>query len=557
MSRTSTLRALSALTGCLMLVAACGTGGGGKTSAGTTSGGVLTISNESGGLWTCGFNPYLPSVNFLSFGNIYEPLAFVNSLKSGQASPWLATAWSWSNGNKTLTFTIRQGVKWNDGVPMTAADVAYTFNLLKKDSGLDLNSVWSVLSSVTQQGNQVVMNFAAPAVPFFYFIADQVAIVPQHIWSKIANPVNFNDPHPVGTGAYMVNPCTAQNITYTANPHYWQAGEPKVKKVLYPAFTSNDPANTYLATGKAQWGGQFIPNIQSFYSSKSTSYKYWFPPTVNVSIFINLTVSPLSNVVVRRAMAYAIDRNKVAQIGEYGYEPAGNQTGIVTPTFSSWLDTSAAQAYGNYAYNPAKAVSLLQGAGFHRGADGVFVSPSGQRLAFTILNIGGYSDWIASVQVVQQELAAVGIKITPQNLDSNDYDNRVFNGQYQLAYSGNEGSGPSPYYEMREELFSGNSAPIGKPASSDWERYSNPATDALLNQYLTTTDPGMQHQIVDKLQQVMLSEVPVIPVTEAVDWYEYNTAAFNGWPTPGNTYAQPPPWVSPDWGQVLLHLSPA
>ena len=72
------------------------------------------------------------------------------------------------DGNKTLTFTIRDGVEWTDGTPMTAADVAFTFNLMKKFPGLDLNSLWSVLSSVTQQGNQVSMTFKSAAVPYFY-----------------------------------------------------------------------------------------------------------------------------------------------------------------------------------------------------------------------------------------------------------------------------------------------------------------------------------------------------------------------------------------------------
>ena len=73
---------------------------------------------------------------------------FVNSLQNGKTTPWLATSFAWSNDNKTLTFTIRNGVKWSDGKPMTAADVAFRFNLLKKFKALDINAVWSVLSSV-------------------------------------------------------------------------------------------------------------------------------------------------------------------------------------------------------------------------------------------------------------------------------------------------------------------------------------------------------------------------------------------------------------------------
>src|SRR5207302_6782847 len=119
---------------------------------------TLTISNESGGLWTCSFNPFNSSVNYLATGDIYEPLVFVNTLQNSKTSPWLATQWAWSNNNTTLTFTIRNGVSWNDGKPMTAADVAFTFNYLKKNPAIDLNSLWSVLTSVEQQGNQVVFS---------------------------------------------------------------------------------------------------------------------------------------------------------------------------------------------------------------------------------------------------------------------------------------------------------------------------------------------------------------------------------------------------------------
>jgi peptide/nickel transport system substrate-binding protein len=541
------------------LAACSGSSSSPSSGSGSASGpsGVLTISNEQGTLWTCSFNPFNPSnlAQGITFGQVYEPLAFVNTLQSGKATPWLATAWAWSDGNKMLTFTIRNGVKWNDGTPMTAADVAFTFNLMKKFPTLDPNSVWSVLSNVTQQGNQVVMTFKSAAVPYFYYIADQIPIVPQHIWSTIANPVSYADAKPVGTGAFTVNPCSAQNITYIANPHYWQPGEPKVAKVLYPAFTSNDPANTYLATGQAQWGSQFIPNINSFYTSKSPDNHYWFPPIANVTLIPNLTVPGLDNVAVRQAMAYAIDRNKVSQIGEYGYEPPANQTGIVTPTFASWEDTSAAGQY-NYTYNPAKAKQVLTSAGFKMGSNGIFASPSGKPLSFTVINIGGYSDWVASMQVIQQDLKAVGIQITSDNLSQNDFLSRLYNGDYQLAYNNQQG-GPSPYYEYRQWLYSANSAPIGKQASSNWERYSNPATDALINQYATTTSKAQQQQIVDQLQQVLLQDVPFIPVTEEVAWYQYNTSKFTGWVTQSNPYAVPAAYFYPDMGQVLLHLAPA
>jgi peptide/nickel transport system substrate-binding protein len=513
----------------------------------------VTISNEQGTTWTCAFNPFNPSVQFLSFGPVYEDLVYQNLLQSGKPTPWLASSYTWGKGNKTLTFTMRSGVKWSDGTPLTAADVVFTFQLMKKYPATDLNSSWSVLKSVVQKGsNQVVFTFKTAAVPYFYYIAGQTPIVPAHLWKSVANPVTYKDTNPVGSGGFKMSSCSPQVIKYTKNPSYWQKGLPKIDTIYYPAFTSNDPANQQLASGQAQWGSQFIPNIKGYYSSKSPDNHYWFPPTVNVAVFINLKDPILSNVAVRRAMAYAIDRARVSQIGEYGYEPPANQTGIVTPTFQKWVKPGLDKVVS---YNPSKAISILKSAGF-KEKGGVFQTPQGKPLSFSMVNIGGYSDWVASAQIVAQDLKAVGIKVTAENLSSTTYDADVYNGRYQLAYDGNEAYGPSPYYELRNELYSAGSAPIGKTAASNWERYSNPTIDKLINQYAATTSAATQKSIVWKLEEAMVNDVPLIPITEGVDWYQYNTKSLTGWVTQQDPYAQPAAYADPDWGVVALHLSP-
>src|SRR5437773_9578234 len=105
-----------------LTAAACG---GHKSSSGKKT--ALTISNEQGTTWSCGFSPFNADVNFLSVGTVYEVLTFVNGLQSGKTTNWLASSYAWSNGNKTLTFTMRPGLKWTDGKPLTADDVLFTF----------------------------------------------------------------------------------------------------------------------------------------------------------------------------------------------------------------------------------------------------------------------------------------------------------------------------------------------------------------------------------------------------------------------------------------------
>jgi len=268
-------------------------------------------------------------VQGVTVGFVYEPLVYINTLKNAAETPMLATKYSWGAGKKSLTFTIRDGVKWNDGKPFTAKDVAFTFNELKKYPGLDLNALWkSILTKVTATNDKTVaFEFKGAAQPYFYYIADQVSIVPEHIWTTgqaAKDPVQFNDPAPVGTGPYTVNPCKPANITYKANPTYWQSGLPKVKTVNYPAYTDNSPANLDLATGKAQWGGQFIPSVDKYYVAKDkANHHYWYPPVSNVDLVFNLKHPVTGKLAIRQAFAYAIDRAAVGKIGEGGYQPAG------------------------------------------------------------------------------------------------------------------------------------------------------------------------------------------------------------------------------------------
>jgi peptide/nickel transport system substrate-binding protein len=538
----------------LMLLAACGgsnSNGGGSVQR--VAGGTVTIDNESGTTWTCDFNPYNGAVVFLSFGTVYEPLVYDNLL-TDKKTPYLASAYQWSGDDKTLTMTIRSGVQWSDGQPFSAADVLYTFQLLKQNPSLDLQSDWSLLSDVQQQGSdKIVFTFQNAAVPAFYQIAAQTPIVPQHVWSSIKDPTAAV-PQPIGTGPFTMGSCTPQNITYTKNPSYWQKGLPYIQTVNYPAFTDNDPANQFLAAGNADWGGQFIPNIDSYYMARDRGHNhYWFPPINNINIWINQTVPLLNDKAVRQAMAYGIDRSKVSQNGEYGYEPAGNQTGVLTPTFSSWIDQSQVSKYG-YKFDASKAQQILQAAGYTKGSDGIFAK-SGQRLSFDIISISGYTDWTASLQVVAQNLKSVGIEIKEHDLNQNDYANDLYTGSYQLGYGSLSTSpGPSPFYELRNTLDSATSADIGQTAGGDYERYKNSQIDSLFDQFAASTDVAKQHQLMGQIEGAMLEDVPVIPVTEGVAWYEYSTAHIGGWPTQSDPFSAPAPWNLPDWGVTLVHL---
>lgn len=517
------------------------------------AGGTVVIDNVSGSLWTCGFNPYGSSTGMLAAGILYEPLIYVNPLNNAQ-QPWLATGYTWSSGNRRLTFTMRRGVTWSDGKPLTAADVVFTFKLMKKFGGLDLQAVWTVLSGVTQRGNQVIFSFKQPAVPFFYYIADQNYILPQHIWSKIKDPVAYTDRKPVGSGPFLLKQCSPQDIIYTRNPHYWQKGKPYISEVRYPAFMDNQPGNLFLSQGKANWGGQYVPNVQSYYLNRDPKNRHlWYPPAgADIFLYLNQTVYPLNIRAVRQAISYGIDRSLVSRLGVYGYLPPADQTGIILPTWQSWYDRSAASKY-DYRYNPQKAMALLTSAGFKRGSNGMFQTKSGKPLSLSVINNGGYTDWVAENQIVRDSLRKIGIDLKVENISGNDQTARLGSGRFQMAYYSPTG-GPTPYYQFRQVLHSANSAPIGKTAASNYERYRSRTVDQLLDSYAATTSSAAQHQIINKLQETMLRDVPVVPVLETVNWFEYDTSQIVGWPTKSNPYASPAPYNYPDWEVILANV---
>ena len=526
-----------------------GSGGGTAPAGGTIKpGGTVSISNEQGQTWSCNFNPFNTSQQLESLGTVYEPLVYQDILNNQAETPMLASSYTWNSTKTAITFTARSGVQWSDGQPFTAQDIAFTFNLLKQDPALDLYSLWTAagLQSATASGNTATLTFSGNAQAYFYDFGDQIGIVPQHIWSDASivgkTPDSWGDPKPVGTGPYEIDPCTASNIQYTANPHYWQADEPHIQKVEYPAYLSNDPANNDLASGKDQWGNQFVPNIQSFYLNKSPNNHTWSPPVTSVDLFPNLAQGPTQTLGVRQAISLALNRQQISQIGEDGQEPPANQSAIITPTFSKYEDTAALDASGYNTQNVAKATQLMSTAGYS----------TSHPLALSVITITGYTDWDADLAVVKSELAPIGINLTVDDLADNTYTTQLNNGDFQLAYYGETG-GPTPYTELRQELLSNNSAPIGQAASTNFERYNNPAVDTLLSNF-ATDDADQQVADIKKISGYVLQDIPLIPVVESVDWFQYNTQDIQGWPSQANPYAQPGPAVAPDIEQVLLHL---
>ncbi|MBV9256448.1 MAG: ABC transporter substrate-binding protein [Ktedonobacteraceae bacterium] len=535
-----------------ILLAACG-GGSGTHSSNKNA--TLTLLANASGDYPRNFNPYSPSVIGGTQGLIYETLLSVNRL-NGTTKPWLADSYNFSSDATMLTFHLRKGVQWSDGQPLTSEDVAFTLGLLKKYSAMDVNSIMGHIKDVaTPDASTVTVTLNSPFNPIVWYLGGQTYVLSKHEWSTVkGDPSQFADPNPIGTGPYIVKSFTPQLVTLQKNPKFWQPGKPVVNLLKIPAYNSNTSAELALEKGQIDWTNLFIPDIQKTFINLDKQHNhYWFPSSDIVMLYLNLKRYPFNLLPVRKAISDAIDRNQLYQIGESGYEPAASPTGLLPQN----KDYTAPEYAGmTFTQNTTEAATLLESAGFHKGPDGIYVDKNGKKLAFNLNVVSGYTDWITDVQLMASQLKNVGIKVTVNTIEFDAYFNALQNGNYDMAMLWTN-PGPTPYYIYDGLLRSSNSAAIGQQASSNYERWINPQTDALLNQYATTTDLTVQKQAIAGLEKIMVEQLPSIPLLDEPYWYQYRTTKFVGWPDVNNAYAAPGTAEYPDIEYVVLNLRPA
>ncbi|MBV9685526.1 MAG: ABC transporter substrate-binding protein [Solirubrobacterales bacterium] len=544
-----------------VLLAACG-GSSHKsstvnaTNASSSSGSssaVLTVESSQQNAITQNFNPFVQSSAATLLGAtslVYEPLLQTNAIKPGQYYNWLATGYTWSNGGKSITFTIRPGVKWSNGSPMTAADVAFTFNLLKQYA--DANTTGLAVKSASSSGNQVTINFPSPQYANLQNIAGQTYIVPESIWSKVGDPGKYADPKPVGTGPYTVSQFSSQGITLKANPTYW-GGKPAVGTVQFPTYASANTALAALQTDQLHWGGNFIPGVQQVYVGGHASHHVWFPPVQTNSLEPNLTKFPTNQLAVRKAISLAIDRTALSQQAEGGIEPAvSNASGLTLPIFQQFLSPSVQNMTLNTHSDIAGAKQVLQQAGYVLGSDGLFRTKSGQKLTIDITNPSSFSDYATGDQLVAGWLRQAGIDAHFVGQSVTAWSSDLATGNFQMTAHWSQTS-VSPYQLYNDWL---NSAQATSNAAGDFERLKDPNVDAQLNKLAADNSVAGQQKDVAPIEQYVAQNLPIIPTVYGVVFDEYNTGKFTGWPSEGDPYESGSP-NAPTNEVVILRLRPA
>jgi peptide/nickel transport system substrate-binding protein len=463
-----------------------GTSGSGTGSI--VKGGDLTFAIPA---YPLNMDPYSPSVDIAAlqiFDAWWEYL--VRPSPDGSAfEPMLAASYTVSPDLKTYTFKLRPNVKFSDGTPLTTDDVVSSLHNAFTMKGSQIAFLGDKIASITAPDSSTVV--VQLSSPWRYLLSDlsgfNAAILPKALIEKEGYD-NFLK-HPVGTGPFELKSLDPGNsVTLVRNPNYWQPGRPYLDSITLKVVRSDVARATAVTGGQADIAQDPPPNQLAALKTNNSIRVLSFPLSQVETIDFNVKNPPFGNLKLRQAISLAIDRNAIVQAGLFGAGTVAT-TFLVGPPAQTLQNTSL----NLYPYDPTRARQLVQ--------------ESGLPAPITIplqLSQGAVQDAIAAV--VQQNLAAVGIKV---NIVRNDYSaiqSSVSSGNYSAAsrnwsdYIGDPSE--QPLFWMDPAFC----------CHSNWTNYEDPAAIALAHKAVEASDPAEAQRLFDDVQRSVATSAHAIPL---------------------------------------------
>ncbi|MGF6822239.1 peptide/nickel transport system substrate-binding protein [Microbacterium sp. ZKA21] len=540
-----------ALTGC----SPAGSAGGSNGASGDAT--TLVGFTGQAGDYQINFNPYSPT-KIGGLGTIYESLFFVTNVNTEDFAPLLGTEYTWNADGTQLDVTLREGVTWSDGEPFTADDVVFTFQLIKDTPAINTGGFKGEVTKIDD--THVSIAFPEPAFVTGPEVLGKTFIVPEHIWKDI-DPVADVLAEPVGTGPYVLDNFKAQAFTLTANDDYWD-GAPKVENIRYLSLSGNTAGVDALAAGTIDWQTGPVPDL----ANVSKNYPGYEAITIGMNQMALLTCSnadlgctgPQTDPAVRKAIYYAIDRPQVNSLAFQDTASDMSPTFALLPAQEDYISDAIEEPTVPSEPDLDKVDELLTGAGYEKGADGIYAK-DGEPLKLTIEVVTGWTDYITAIDTMAQQLKAAGIDVTAAQSSWNEWTDKKTKGNYQLAIDSlGQGAASDPYYLYNNNFSTANTAKVGETAPVNVSRFSDPAVDEALAVLKRTNpeDTAARQAQFDIIQAAIVEEMPYIPILTGGTTSEFNAEKFSGWPTLDNLYAFPAIWASPDNAQIFKALTP-
>lgn len=501
-------------------------------------GGTLTVPIINTG-FVENFNPY--TTGGLFGGVLYEPLLTFN-LMSGKVEARLAKSAEYSDDLKTITVKLRDGLKWSDGQPLTAKDVAFSYTMTKDVAAFDKKAIWTTgnLQSVIATDDSTIVFELKNADSTFIWGLPEYHIIPEHVWSKVAvaDLPTFKNLKPVGSGPLTdIKYLKSQQMQICRNDKYYLENRPYIDCMTFRSYSDNSQIQPALMKGEIDWGSNFIADIEkTFVAADPENNHFWYPANDAIHLYVNTKVKPFDDLQVRKALSMALDRDAIVDIAAYGYPTANFNPGGIAELYEKFIDKGVTDKYKEVTtYNPEKAMKLLDDAGYKdTDGDGIREMSDGQNIVFDIHVVAGWTDWIQVVQMVTEYYEEIGIKANVKTVDWSVYDNGLKNSDYKMSINWSTVA-TNPI--MAYQAYFLNSQ-IGKSWHAGHGIHSS-EIDTLINSFGLTKDQQKQQDILNKLQEFTAKNLPFIPIFSNATWFQYSTAKFVGWPTEKDPYAQP------------------
>jgi len=425
----------------------------------------------------------------------------------GKVMPWLATSWETSADGKEWRFTLRDGVKWTDGQPLTADDVVFTMNYITTGAAKAIPMFAGrvpVKEAIADGPNRVILRTDPAFAPFIDRVAVRVPIVPKHVWETVTDPAKYREPDGlVGTGPYELKSWdeAAGSYLYTANDEFFM-GPPYVKRLEFVPAPDELKALQLGQLDVAQLSESSPVPEEVLAQFKAPQYGTANASgTVGTILHFNLTKGfPYDNKQFRQAFAFSIDRKDLVRRILLGQgEPA--MTGLLQPSDSLFV----AKDLPTYDRDVARAKSLLDQAGLKDvNGDGVRDLPNGDPFRPELLTNSSGNPKTA--ELVSEYLRDVGISVTIKTVDRTTADSATSDGRYEIALI-QYGIGTDPESQRTLVSSKSTSSSFGKVHG-----FVNARFDELAVAQSTETDAAKRTAMSQEMQRIIADELPVIPL---------------------------------------------
>ncbi|MBB6098588.1 peptide/nickel transport system substrate-binding protein [Deinobacterium chartae] len=449
------------------------------------------------------FNPWSP--NSFVESNLLNELLFPGLTrwdKNLRPSPDLATSWKASNDGMKWTFNLRRGVKWHDGKPFTAQDVAFTFNdiVLNKELGANQSSEWRNSVEKVNVVNPYTVEFVLkkPWASLPTYLGYYSGILPKHKFEGVKDPwkfVEFNKQNPVGTGPFkVVRVSSGASVRLERNDAYW-GGKPKLKEIEFKIIPDSNAQLAQLLSGDVDLIS--VANPETLDRLKSNPNLVVDLQTQNLYYWISLNQEDprFRDVKVRQALLYALDRPAMIKSVLRGYaQPA---TGPIAPIQKNFYTNKVSQ----YPFDPARAKKLLAEAGWKPGPDGV-LQKDGKPFVIE-MPTAQYQQLLPITLLIQQYWKNIGVKAELKTMDWNSYIQQVV---VKRDYQGTVNWWSTPADPDVLPYYASSSAGTGYNIPG----YKNPALDRLLEEGRRATSTSARKKVYTEAQELMAKELPYL-----------------------------------------------